>query len=67
MVEPSVRPTAVSDGDAEPTSRRIAVEVLVFALLFLVVGAAIVTLRVMKDGPQVLDVQPHRSRAADPR
>ncbi len=42
--------------------RRIANEILVFAPLFAIVGEAIVSLRVMKDSPQVLDVDPHRNR-----
>ncbi len=46
----------------EPTRRQLAIEILVFALLFLLVGAAFVTMRVLRDGTRVLDVDPRRAR-----
>ncbi len=46
----------------EPTRRRIALEILVFALLFLGFGALFVGLRVWREGPRVLSNDPHAPR-----
>ncbi len=46
----------------DPSRRTIAKEIAVFALLFLVVGAAFVGCRVMREGTRVLDYNPHQSR-----
>ena len=43
----------------EPSSRQITVEVVVFALLCLLVGAAIVAVQVSRKGDQLLDFDPH--------
>jgi hypothetical protein len=46
-------------GDDEPTSRRIALEIALYALLVIVVGAAFVAVRVAREGTRVLTVDPH--------
>jgi hypothetical protein len=46
--------------EPEPTRRQIAKEALLYALLVLGAGAVFVAFRIAKDGPQVLDVSPHR-------
>ncbi len=63
----SVRPGQQTRGTGdEPSRRRIAVEILVFALLCLVVGAAIVAVQVARKGDQVLHFDPHnRSKRLD--
>ena len=50
--------------DDEPTPRQITREILIFAALFLLVGAAFVAARVWRDGPRVLQFDP---RSGDPR
>ena len=47
-------------GEAAP--RRIAVEILLYMLLVVVVGAAFVALRVRRVGTRVLDHDPHGPR-----
>jgi len=46
----------------DPSRRTIATEALVFALLFLAVGAAFVGCRVMREGTRILDFDMHRPR-----
>ena len=46
----------------DPARRTIATEALVFALLFLVVGAAFVGCRVLREGSRVLDFDMQRAR-----
>jgi hypothetical protein len=41
--------------DEEPKRRTIVVEIVVYALLFVLVGAAFVALRFAREGPRVLD------------
>lgn len=48
--------------DDEPTPRRIAIEVAIYAALVLVVGAAFVGLRVLREGPRVLSGDPRALR-----
>ena len=48
--------------DDEPTPRRIAVEGSLYALAFLAVGAAIVGLRVLREGPRILSGDPRALR-----
>jgi hypothetical protein len=46
----------------EPSRRHIAIEIAVFVALFLIVGAAFVAFRVMREGPRVLEIDPRRPR-----
>lgn len=46
----------------EPSRRRLATEIAIYALLFLLAGAAFVTYRVLREGPRVLEVNPRRAR-----
>lgn len=48
-------------GSDEPSGRQIAREVVIFALLCLLVGGLFVAVRVMRDGPQILQSNPHAS------
>ena len=48
--------------EPEPSRRRILVEVLLYTLLVLVVGGAFVLVRVLREGPEVLDHDAGRSR-----
>ena len=43
----------------EPTPRRIALEIAVYAALVLLVGAVFVLVRVARQGPSVLSFDPH--------
>lgn len=49
----------VGPGADEPTSRRIALEIAIYAALVLVVGAVFVLVRVERQGPGVLSFDPH--------
>jgi hypothetical protein len=40
---------------AEPTRRQIALEIVIFAVLFALVGAFFVTLRLTREGPRILN------------
>jgi hypothetical protein len=48
--------------DDEPTPRRIALEIAVYAAVVLAVGALFVGLRVMREGTRVLSGIPHAQR-----
>lgn len=52
----------MSDDPQRPATSRIAWEILIYALLFLVFGAAFVALRVKREGPRVLELDPRRAR-----
>ena len=49
-------------GDAEPPRRAIVVEVVVYALLFVLVGVLFVAMRVVREGPRVLNYDLRESR-----
>lgn len=46
----------------DPSPRRLAAEIAIYVLLFLIVGAAFVGLRVLREGPRVLDFDLQRAR-----
>jgi len=62
---PGLQAPAVSE---EASGRRIAVEILVFALICLLVGAAIVAVQVTRKGDLILHFDPHdRSKRLEDR